>query len=487
MYRTKSLYTTAGFQVQQHLHWEILTDDQCEVIVERAVELLERTGVEVQSKEARRAFMQAGCYVEGSRVRIPTYKTEWALRTAPSRVTLCNRNGERAILMESNKIHYGPGYASKLYMDQEKGEERPFTIADVEEVAKLCELLPNVDFAMAGGYPTDVPEDSVEIRQFQTLVKNTTKPIVQNVKSVEQAINIREMELAVIGSEEKLRIDPFVALLVTNDEPLMISAEAMDIVGFAAGHSMPVIFSNNLISGFTAPAESAGVMIVALANSLTALVYSQLVCEGASFITGGFFTNNDTVNGLYPYGSPEISLLGAGYSSILRYLRVPSFGFAGATDSKTTDAQLGLESTLSVLHAGLSGTNLIHGVGITNSGCSVNPVLMVMVDEVVGMTKRIIRGVEMDEDRLARGVIDEVMPGGNYLATKHTRYYFRTEQFWPTLMNRKRIDDWTADGGLTLGERTVNKTKQLLASYDPKSLSDEVAGRLDKIADRAAQ
>lgn len=486
MYRTRSLYTTAGFQVQQNLFWQMMTDDQCETIASTAMELLERTGVDVLSKDAQATLKEGGCFVEGDRVRIPSAKAQWALRVAPTRVTLCDRNGNRAMMLENNESYWGPGYTSKVFMEQDQNMDtnnnkfRPFTLADVETYGKLCETLPNIGFAMAGGYPTDVDEKVAEVESFKTLVKTTTKPIIQNVKNVEQATAVYNMVEAVAGSPEKAAMDPFAALHVVVNEPLQISAEAADVVAFAAGHGVPVIVSNELVSGLTAPAESAGVLIVALANSLAMLVLAQLTQEGASFITGGFFTNNDTANGLQPYGSPEISLLGGGFAGVLRYLRIPSFGFAGATDSKISDAQMGLEVAFSVLSAGLAGTNVIHGAGNFESGCASNPAVLVLADEIACETKRITRGVEMDEDRLARGVIEEVKPAGNYLATKHTRYYFRSEQFWPTLMNRKRIDDWEAEGALTLGERTVNKMNNLLVAYEQTPLPDGVD--LDKIA-----
>ena len=137
---------------------------------------------------------------------------------------------------------------------------------------------------------------------------------------------------------------------------------------------------------------------------------------------------------------------------------------------------------MTTLCAGVAGTNVIAGAGVFESGLASNPNLLVLVDEMACETERIMRGVEMDEDRLARGVIEYVQPAGNYLATKHTRYYFRSEQFWPTLMNRKRIDDWAAEGSLTLGQRTMNKTKSLLVSYSPRALKDDVVAELDKIA-----
>ncbi len=485
MYRTRSLYTTAGFQVHQNIHWEMLTDDQSEAIVATTLELLERTGVEIQSEAAQKVFADAGCYVDGSRVRIPSAKSEWALRAAPSRVTLCDRNGKRAMMLEMGQAHYGPGYTPHTYFDQDSCEERPFTLDDVVTYGKLCQMLPNIDFAMSGGYPTDVAAEVAELEEFKALAGATTKPIVQNVKNVKQGKAVIDMAAAVKGGADKLKIDPFVALHVIANEPMLLAADALDVVMAAAEAGIPVILANELVSGDTAPAESAGVMIVALANSIAALALSQFVAEGAPFITGGFLTNNDTVNGMHPYGSPEVSMLGAGFANVLRYLKIPSLGFAGATDSKCSDAQLGLESAMSTLTAGLAGNNLIHGAGIVESGVASNPALLVLVDEIACETRRIIRGVEMDEDRLARGVIQDVQPAGNYLATKHTRYYFRSEQFWPTLMNRKRLDDWVAEGSRTLGQRTQEKTEQLLASYSLPTLDEGVAGAIDEIIESA--
>lgn len=485
MYRTKSLYTTAGFQVQQNIHWEMLTDDQCEAVLVRALELLERTGFEAKSDAACQLFAKAGCRVEGTRVRIPSAKSEWALRTVPSRVTICDRFGNRAMVLETNHVHYGPSFACKSILDAGAEEPRDFTIADVETVGMLCDSLPDIDFAMSGGIPTDVPADTAEIHAFEALLGTTVKPIVQNVRNVCQARAVYELAVAAAGSAEKFRWDPCAVLHVAADESLLISGEALNILMFAAERGIPIVFSNELVSGHTAPAESAGVLIVALANSIAALVLSQLVAEGAPFITGGFFTNNDVDNEMMPYGSPEVSLLGAGYAGLLRYLRIPSFGFAAATDSKMSDAQLGLESAMSTLTSGLAGTNLVYGAGTMESGCTFSPMLLTLSDELAAITRRIMRGVEMDEDRLARGVIDEVGPGGHYLGTLHTRHYFKTEQFWPTLMNRKRIDDWTADGALSLGDRTVSKTKELLESYQKAEILSNVSEEFAAIVEKA--
>lgn len=485
MFTTKSLYTKSGFQVNQNIEWTILSDDQCEDIFMTALELLERTGANVLSAEARDIFAKNGCHVKGDRVRIPSGKVQKALAEAPKRLTLCDRNGKRAMMLESGNIHYGPGFGNEKIVDIETEEIRDAVKADIADIAKICSGIDDIDFVMNNGIPSDVPAASAEIHSYEALVSNTIKPVIQEVKNRIQAETVMEMAFTIAGSAEAFCLDPFTALLAENEESLEINAEAADIVIAAAEKGFPVIFSSKLVTGLTAPQESAGAIVCALANALVGITLSQMVTAGAPIIAGGCFTIDDVANETFPLGAPEVSLLGAGFSAVLGYLSIPCFGFGGATDAKISDAQMGLESTFSLLHAGLSGTNIICGAGQMETGEYSSAFLLVMASEVMGMTRRIMKGVAMDEDRLARGVIDDVQPGGHYLGSPHTRYYFKKEQFWPKLMNRARIDDWTAAGAKTLGQRSTEMTRSLLAMAEPVSLPANTAATLKDIVAKA--
>ena len=48
-------------------------------------------------------------------------------------------------------------------------------------------------------------------------------------------------------------------------------------------------------------------------------------------------------------------------------------------------------------------------------------------------------------------------------------------------MNRNRIDDWTAAGAKSLGQRAAEMTQQLLSVAAPQLLDDAVAAELKKI------
>lgn len=485
MHTTRSLYTRANFEVNQSTVWKMLSEDQCEELVMTAMEVLERTGAEVLNKEAQDIFEKAGCWVDGNRVRIPSALSEWAVRTAPSRVTLCDRNGKRALRLETTNAYYGPGQNNTYIIDPVTGERRKPLKADVINTGIVCDGLKNVDFAMSNGRATDVEESFADVHSFEALVTNTTKPIIQSVKGVEQAQAVLDIATAVAGSLKEFQKNPFVVLLIETEGTLVHPEEAMAKVIFAAKNGVPYIYATKLIAGETAPATPAGTIVVALADVLVGVLLGQLVRQGASVIAGGFFTINDKENGVLPFAAPEVSLMGSGMANALRYIGVPSFGLAGASDAKATDAQMGLEAAFSILHAGLAGTSLIHGCGQLEYGLTGSLDLLVMGDEVMGMTRRMMKGIEINEERLARGVIDEVQPGGHYLGEEHTLKYFRDEFWWPTLMNRSRIDDWTAAGAKTLGTRANEKTQTLIKTHQTEKLSDDVLAKIKAILEQA--
>lgn len=485
MNTTKSLYSQANNEVNQTIFWKMLSDDQCENIFMTALEVLERTGAEVQNKEALELFEKAGCWVDGNRVRIPSSLTEWAVRTAPSRITLCDRNGKRALSLETTNVYYGPGHENVNVLDPQTGEFRKPLKADVANTAIVCDGLKNIDFVMSNGQPSDVKPTMAEVHAFEALVSNTAKPVVQSVKTVEQAQAVVDIASAIAGGLRELQKNPFVVLHIQTEGTLTHSDNTLAKVIFAAKNGVPFVYNTKLVAGDTAPATPAGAIVVALADVLVGIILSQLVRQGAHIIAGGLFTIDDKANGIQPLGAPEVELMGTGFANVLRYLHVPNFGFAGATDAKHSDAQMGLESAFSILHAGLSGTNLIHGCGQMEYGLTGSLELLVMGDRAMGMTRRIMKGVETNEERLARGVIDAVQPGGHYLGEEHTMKYFRSEVWWPTLMNRKRIDDWTALGAKPMGQRVKEKTQDLLKNHLPAKLAEAKVTEIQAIVAKA--
>ncbi len=111
--------------------------------------------------------------------------------------------------------------------------------------------------------------------------------------------------------------------------------------------------------------------------------------------------------------------------------------------------------------------------------------MLVMSNEVIGMVKHILRGIRVDDDHLAAHVIDRVGPGGHYLGDDHTLKHFKTEFWYPTLLDRTRWDDWQAAGSRSLGERVREKVLDIIENFEPEPLEAQVQANLKAIIERA--
>jgi trimethylamine--corrinoid protein Co-methyltransferase len=89
------------------------------------------------------------------------------------------------------------------------------------------------------------------------------------------------------------------------------------------------------------------------------------------------------------------------------------------------------------------------------------------VDEIISMNRRVLEGIEVDDDTLALDVIASVGPGGDFLKTKHTRAHVHALQWKPTMFNRDSRANWEAEGSLDLREKARRKALAILADHEP--------------------
>ncbi len=180
-------------------------------------------------------------------------------------------------------------------------------------------------------------------------------------------------------------------------------------------------------------------------------------------------------------GCPELSLMTAAYGDVARFYGLPTWGTAGCTDAKTLDPEAGIESAFSCLAQSLGGINLIHDVGYLDTGMICSAEMLVMGDEVIGMVKRFIEGIEVNPETLAREIIEKVGPGGNFLQEDHTFHHFRKEHWIPSLMVRKKYDTWMEEGQKTLGEKVREKIRQIVETHRVPPLADSVLRELERL------
>lgn len=479
-------YIRARYQVNQTPLFRMLSEEQCHEIYLAALDILQRTGAKVYDEESREIFKKAGCWVEGELVRFPAGLTEWAVKTAPSKILLYDRDGNVAMSLQEGYTYFGPGPTNTYHRDPYTGERRRPVLSDTENVGRVCDALPNIDFVEDLGTPTGVTDTLADVYAFSALVRNTRKHIVHWGFDIDQYQDILEIGAAVAGGLEKLQQKPFFSLYSEPSSPLMHSREAIAKAVFAAKNRIPIVYTPCIMLGATAPATLAGTIALGVAESLVGIVVSQLIREGSPIIMGGVYAIMDMKTTVFSYGSPEFQIMQAGIAEVARHMQIPVFGTAGCTDSHTMDGQAAAEATMSILIAAQSGANLVHDVGYTGVGSCGSLEQLVLGDEVIGMVRRFMRGIPVDDETLALDVVDRVGPGGHFLGEEHTIKHFKSETWFPTLINRMRYNAWRDEaGGSTMGERIKQKLHYILENHKVPALPDDVLQKIDEIIARA--
>ncbi|HKL13835.1 MAG TPA: trimethylamine methyltransferase family protein [Halanaerobiales bacterium] len=453
-------------------HFNFLSDNQLDELHLKTLEVLERVGVRIDEEEALGLLEKAGAYREGNRVRFPSWLIDDAIRSAPQRIVLSDREGKRTLYLEKNQPYFGTGSDLPYTYDHLTGERRKSRKQDVVNAAIVAENLENIDFIMSMAIAGDKPEEISDLHQFAAMAINSKKPIVFTTHNRKNLLRIIEMAAIIRGSEKKLMQNPYMACYSEPISPLYHTKEGTQKLLTCAQHKIPVMYTPGLMGGAVAPVTLAGALVVANSELLSGLVIHQLKQKGAPFIYGGCASFMDMKTMIQTYAKPEFHMNSLVLTQLSQKYKLPMFSTAGCTDSPTLDLQAGLEDMYSLLLAGLSGANLIHDVGYVNNGLTQSLTSMAINNEAISMVKRLLKGYEINDNTVPIDVIEEIGPCGEYLSHEHTYKNFSTH--WdPELLCRKNYDNWQKDGAKTMYERAHDKVVEILNS--------ENISKLDKI------
>jgi trimethylamine--corrinoid protein Co-methyltransferase len=463
----------------------VLSESQLQDLHLAALEVLRRTGIRFHHQEALELLEGAGAFVsDGNLVKFPASLVEDAIGSAPSRIVMCDRDGEPAMALEGTRVYFGTGSDCINLLDPKTGGHRKFTQADIVDGYRLCDALPNIHFVMSIGIPCDVDPDLTYDVQMARMLETTTKPIVfvtNDRASCQRAI---DMAAAVAGGHEALREQQHILLYSEPSSPLQQSETAIDKLLLMAETELPVVHSPGPQMGALAPITLAGGLAMSVAEILSSLVVHQLTQPGAPFVFGAGIHHMDMRSAQICYASPEFQLTKAAIAELGRWYGLPTWGYAGCSDAKVMDEQAALEAMLSVMAARLSGANLIHDVGYMESGLTTSFEMIVLTDELVAMMDHFMKGVEVSDDTLLLDELHQVGPGGHFLDTKQTLKRFR--EFWyPSLLDRSIRPQWLEAGATTLGQRLTARVQEILKEHEPKPLDADRKQKLHEILAQA--
>jgi trimethylamine--corrinoid protein Co-methyltransferase len=190
-------------------------------------------------------------------------------------------------------------------------------------------------------------------------------------------------------------------------------------------------------------------------------------------------------------GAMATMMLDCTYTQIGKAVKpggLPTHAYLGMADTKIVDAQTGLETASGAILGALTGVNMMSGPGMMDFESCFSLEKLVIDAEIVGMAKRLVAGVDDSEQPLALHVMREVGHAGNFLKSKHTRRYFRREDYIPTeVIDRDFRQTWFDKGALDINGRAHRRVQELIASWEPFALDDSVQRELEAVATHYAK
>ena len=461
------------------LQFRILSDKQIEELHFATLQILERTGVTFECQEAITILGNAGADVsDPNRVKIPSYMVDQALATAPKMITLYTREGEPIIVLNGlSGAHFGAKTDLREFLDPYTRKRRVSYIADIADMARLIDALPNIEWGYTSGSNLTLPgviADKVTVLQ---IMLNTSKPVICETSDVSGLREMITLCSIIAGSEEQFRKTPFFASSSEPVSPLIQGKDALEKSLFCAEKGIPNIVYGMQMAGATTPATFAGCLAIANAEVLSQLVVIQLKRAGAPVIYGSMPNIMEMRTTIYPYGAPELTLMIGALTELCHHYGLPMFGTAGTVDAGVVGVQAAAEITYQLLISALTGADLVHNAGLMYHGIVVSPELLVLANEIIDMVNVLKGGIEINDETLPLDLIERLGPSSDYLSESHTLKHFR--KFWvPKIFDRSMVrKEGVKDCEQLLNQRTI----EILETHQPRPLSDDLVKELKKV------
>jgi len=489
----------------------ILTREQMEMVHEASLRILAEVGVHIPHADMRKRFREAGAHVDeaSGMVRIPAKLVEESIAQAGKSFTIYGRDRSRKAVFGEGKRNYNSISGEALWIDDTprggeirapdtprgggigapappRGERRWATLEDVVSAARLGDALPHLSIVGAMADPHELPASYRCVEVTAALLRNTTKPIGLWYHDRASARFLNELFVALAGSEEEAAAYPVTYPFLEPISPLRFPHHGIDLLYETARLNLPVPIGPMVQAGMSGPVTLAGTVAQEGAEILAGVCITQLIRPGMPVCYGGIPHTFDMRTTQMVFCGPEQALMAIALTQMgkQRY-GLPVYINVGLTDSKSVDAQAGMETGITLVCGALAGADIFGHLGICGVDQATSLDMLVMQHELIGFVERIMKGMRVDEEALAVEVIKEVGSGGSFIAHEHTLAHYREELWFPRLLDRRFYDAWAESGGSTMGERCRREKERLLAEHQVEPLPEDIEQEFQRITQRA--
>ena len=308
-----------------------LTDNELNDIHQATLEILEKTGLFIETDEALEVFEGAGAEVDRQNkiVKIPPQLVEDAIGSAPSKILLAGRDPKHDKVLEAGRVHFTNFSEGIEVVDPFSGERRAPLKADLANAAKLVDSLDEIDVCEKAVGSSDMPQAVLPLHNAEAMLTHTTKHCCVGPGSGYLLKKLVQMAGVISGGIKKFQERPILSFTTCPVSPLKLIKECCEIIIEAARNRSIINILSMAMAGGTSPVTLAGTLVTHNAEVLGGITLNQLVRKGAPVIYGSSTTAMDMKIGSASVGTPECAIISGAVARLARYYALPSYVAGG--------------------------------------------------------------------------------------------------------------------------------------------------------------
>jgi trimethylamine--corrinoid protein Co-methyltransferase len=462
-------------------NWQVLTDKEIKAIHEASLDILENTGLLIGSEAVRKLLKENGAVCTGERITFPRSLVNDCISKNTNTIQMTDREGKDTYVIGDGSVRFAGGHNAVFVMNGNNGERRSSTIKDVEDFAILCEQLEDIDMVGVPLNPSDVPAKTMLTHTVAAIMRNSKKPIFFSSESKEVNLSIIDLARASTGFSDFKERSNMISQISTTS-PLYWEAGASEALVECARVGMPLAWLPQPIAGLTAPYTIAGNITMHNTEVLSGVVIAHIVNPGTPQIYATAWTSYDMRYSNVVIGRPEEALMRIAGAQMAHYYNMPSHSIGPDADANIDDEQLGWEKMMSLLAAASGGNDLIVNSGMFGTGMTLTNEQLLLDNEMNRFAKRMMAGIEVNVNTIAKDVISQVGPRGDFLALDHTLDNLRTgEHIEPGVITGMNYENWKNAGAKRCTQLAAEKAEKMLKKENKALLSSDAASKLNQI------
>jgi trimethylamine--corrinoid protein Co-methyltransferase len=460
---------------RQISRYEMLDEEALLKLEAHAEWILSDIGLEIRGDPiALDLFKQAGAEVSGEHLRFEPGLVRHLCSTAPKQYTMCARNPQHNIELGGDNLVLAPAYGSPFVTDLDQGR-RYATLADFENFIKLTYMTDALHH-QSGTIcePVDVPVNKRHLDMVYAHLRYSDKPFMGSVTAPDRARDSIEMVKIAFG-DEFLANNLVIQGNINVNSPLVYDDTMTGALRTYAAAGQGNVISPFILGGAMGPVTQPALIAQAHAEAMVGIALTQLVRPGAPVVYGVFLTTMDLKTGAPTFGTPESTLACLAISQLCRRLGLPFRSGGHYTASKLADGQSMQESSDSMNPAIMAGANFIfQSAGWLEGGLTIGYEKFVMDADRCAAIGRIVQGLSINDEQLAKDAFLEAGVGSNFLGVAHTMRNFRSANLRSELADNNSFEQWTDDGALDLQQRANLKWKKMLTEYEAPAMDESI-------------